>query len=171
MENQQLDHRSHLPKDRKFPLVILAHDLDVPMNLGSLFRLSDALGVERLYLTGTTPLPPNGKISKTSRSTEKYVPYEHHADPGPLVQALKAQGTTIVSLELTNQSRDIREVDFTAFARICLIVGAESVGVSPALLAASDLTVHIPMLGVNSSMNVATAAAIALFEIIRSWRL
>jgi hypothetical protein len=49
MENQQLDHRSHVATNRKFPLAILAHDLDVPMNLGSLFRLSG--------MAGCTPAP------------------------------------------------------------------------------------------------------------------
>ncbi len=167
-ENVQLDHKSHVAGQKKFPICLLADNLDGPMNLGSLFRLCDALGIEKLHLTGQVPLPPNSKISKTSRSTEKYVPYEHHEDGIQAVRSLKAQGYTIVSLEITSNSRDVRHVDFSRFARMCLIVGAERGGVRPELLDLSDLCVHIPMLGVNSSMNVATAAAIAVFEMTRS---
>ena len=62
MENIQLVHDDHHGELRRFPLSLLVHDMAAPENVGSLFRLADALGVEKLYLTGTTPLPPNRKI-------------------------------------------------------------------------------------------------------------
>lgn len=74
MPNVQLSHSQHQPVLKKFPVCLLAHDMDVPMNVGSLFRIADAFGIEAVYLSGSSPVPPSDKIKKTSRSTEKFVP-------------------------------------------------------------------------------------------------
>jgi len=166
--NQQLQHREHQRLPMKFPLVVLLDDFTVPMNVGSIFRLCDALGVEKLFLTGTTPVPPNRKIAKTSRSTHEYVSYEYHANPLDVVTSLKHSGYTILGLESTTTSVDLRALNYAALNPICLVVGSEVCGVKRALLDCCDYTVHIPMLGNNSSLNVATACAIALFEITRN---
>ncbi len=168
MPNIQLDHSHHQPACKTFPLCYLAHDFDMAVNVGSLFRIADALGVERIYLTGRSAVPPNGKLRKTSRSAEKHVSFCHAVDPVPVLQGLKAGGYRIISLELTSASIDIRELTVSASDRICLVLGSESSGVSQALLDLSEQTVHIPMLGTHSSMNVATACAIATFEITRA---
>lgn len=167
MENIQLEHGQHRGLAKKYPVCFLAHDIDVPMNIGSLFRIADAFAVEKIYLSGSSPLPPNDKIKKTSRSTEKYVPYSYENNPLDIVRGLKASGYTVISLEITSSSIDIRKLSLAADEKVCLIVGSESGGVSQALLDVSDSTIHIPMLGQNSSMNVATACSIATFEIIR----
>ena len=170
-ENIQLTHRDHQTSNAKFPLSIIANDLTSPLNVGSLFRICDALGIKTLYLCGKTPTPPDTKINKTSRSTEKYVDYEYQANAEVLVTKLKKAGFFIVSLEITSSSININSDEFkTAISSknpVCLILGAENAGVSEPLLFLSDITVHIPMYGNNSSMNVISAASIACFEIIR----
>jgi len=171
-KNIQLTHSEHQAVDTKFPLTVVANDLNSPLNVGSLFRLSDALGIEKLYLCGDTPTPPNAKIKKTSRSTEKQVDYEYLPDAENIVSELKAAGSLIISLEITTASISISsDVFHTALKNrqpVCLILGSEKTGVSEALLSLSDITVHIPMYGNNSSMNVISAASIACFEIIRN---
>lgn len=139
------------------------------MNVGSLFRIADAFGLERIYLSGSSPVPPNSKIKKTSRSTEKYVPFSYEEDPVGLVKKLKSVGYTVISLEITSTSIDIRQLSISPDEKICLILGSENAGVNSELLNVSDKTVHIPMLGRNSSMNVAAACSIATFEIIRKF--
>lgn len=143
----------------------LAHDLDAPMNVGSIFRVADALGVEKIYLTGRSAVPPDSKLRKASRATEKHVPFGHAADPLPILQELKAGGYRIISLERTSASIDVRELQTCASDRICLVLGSENAGVSRFLLDLSEQAVHIPMLGQNSSMNVAVACAIATFAL------
>lgn len=152
-----------MPPD--FELSLLLDNLTSPTNVGSLFRLADALGVSTIYLTGETQVPPNRKLSKVARSTERTVVYEYWQDGLAIIRQLKAARCTLVSLEITTQSIDLRRVDFSACNSICLIVGSEKKGIQASILALSDYTVHIPMLGGNSSMNVANASAIALFEI------
>lgn len=171
-DNTQLTHADHKPSNKKFPLCIIANDISSPLNIGSLFRLSDALGIEKLYLCGNSAIPPNSKISKTSRSTEQTVDYEHHADAEQLVSTLKNAGTLIVALEITSASIAINSDEFRNSINnnkdICLILGSENTGVSEALLTLSDITTHIPMYGKNSSMNVVSAASIACFEISKN---
>ncbi|MBV35547.1 MAG: RNA methyltransferase [Rickettsiales bacterium] len=173
-KNRQLEHTDHIAqkqlsstqKESKTRTVcLLAHDVTVPMNVGSLFRISDALGVEKIYLSGDTPTPPNNKIRKTSRSTEKYVPYESIDSPLELIDKLKKNNYTIIALEITSDSVPLQELQLKNDQKVCLILGSENTGVSKELLDLADITTHIPMLGHNSSMNVATACGIAVYAL------
>jgi len=164
--NLQLDHSSHRGAG-PLPLRLLAHDMDIALNVGALFRIADALGVEHVHLSGTSPVPPDARIRRTSRSAERHVAWSYAADPLETVAALKAQGWRIASLELSTRSIALEDLAVAPGDRLCLIVGAENAGVSQPLLDASDVTVHIAMRGRNSSMNVANACAIATWEIAR----
>ena len=170
-DNIQLSHAEHKISETRFPLYIIADNINNPSNVGSLFRLCDALGIKKLYLCGDTPIPPSPKINKTARSTEKHVDFKHCPDASSQVKKLKDEGQLIVSLEITSSSIAINSSEFSdsisSRRPVCLILGSESTGVDQALLNLSDITVHIPMLGNNSSMNVIAAASIACFEITR----
>jgi len=167
LKDYQLSHHETRRTVRKYPVSLLANDFFVPMNVGSLFRIADAFGVEKIYLCGDSPVPPNKKINKTARSTVKAVTYEYQENALETVNKLKKDGYTIVSLEITKHSIDIQDFEMRPTDKICLIIGAESSGVAQELLEASDAVVHIPMFGQNSSMNVATATSVAVFEIVK----
>ena len=136
--------------------------------------MSDALGIDKLYLCGDAPAPPNARIKKTSRSTERYTAFESHPEAEILVADLKKDDAIIISLEITSSSVSIDSAEFEQAIKqnrpICLILGAENSGVSEALLSLSELTVHIPMYGNNSSMNVISAASITCFEITKNMK-
>ncbi len=161
----QLTHQDHQAGRQQFPLVLLVHDVEVPLNIGSLFRLADALGLEKIWLTGSSPVPPNPKIRRTSRATEQYVAFAYAPAPLPVVQQYRAAGYTIASLEITSTSCELAHLPLAPNAKLCLILGAENTGVCQELLDASDVAVHIPMQGHNSSMNVTHACAIACYHI------
>ena len=165
MQNTQLDHRAHQPTPAKRALCLLAHNVQRPANVGSLFRIADALGVEKLFLTGRSCTPAHPKARKAARTTEQRVPFFHAGDPLPVVAALKPAGYRIVSLEISSASIALAELPVAPGERICLVLGNESAGICQPLLDASDATVHIPMHGENSSMNVASACAIAAYVI------
>ncbi len=145
-------------------LRLLAYNVRSLWNVGSFFRTCDAFGVERLHLTGYTGHPPRKEITKTAVGAEQFVEWEHAADPLPTIDALKADGWTIVSLELTPSA-----VDLSAYVpprgKICLVAGNELEGVPQAILDRSDATVKIPMLGKKESLNVAVATGIALHQL------
>ncbi len=168
MTSRKLTFDDHKASYFKFPISILTDNITLSKNIGALFRLCDALGVEHLYLTGDSAITSDAKFTKVSRSTERSVAFSAEQDAFSVIETLKENGYTIISLELTTQSINIRDFDFSIAEKICLILGNEARGVDDQLLAMSDHCVHIPMLGMNSSMNVICAASIALFEITQS---
>ncbi|MDH5612919.1 MAG: TrmH family RNA methyltransferase [Gammaproteobacteria bacterium] len=166
MIRKKLTFDDYVPGSRKHPISILADNITLTKNIGSLFRLCDALGIEYLYLASqSTTL--DSKFSKVSRFSERNVPYSFEQDPQQKIRQLKKNGYTIISLELTSDSTNIRDFDFSRTEKLCLILGNEAKGISDDLLAVSDHCVHIPMLGMNSSMNVICAASIAIYEMSR----
>ena len=167
MKHRKLTFEDHKASNCKHPISILADNISLTKNIGALFRLCDSLGVEHLYLTGIAATSPDSKFSKVSRFTERNVAHSIEQDALETIKQLKQQGYTIISLELTTHSKDIRGFDFTIADNICLILGNESKGVNDDLLEASDHCIHIPMLGMNSSMNVICAASIVVFEMSR----
>ena len=167
MQDYQLTYEENKPQVKKYPICLLANDMDLPMNIGSIFRVADALGVEKIYLCGKSPTPPRKKINRTARSTVRYVAHEYHENALETVTALRQAGYKIVSLEITKQSIDILDFEVQSDEKICLIIGGENMGINQTLLDASDVAVHIRMCGNNSSMNVAVATAIAVFEITK----
>ncbi len=166
-KNRQLTHTDHHAGDGRLPLILLLDGVSDPTNVGGIFRIADALGVERLLLCGHTVVPPNRRLTRTARTTDKVVAYDYCADPEAELMRLREQGYHLIALELTQHSVDLKTVDYGTWGKICLILGAEQAGVSSRLLEIVDQTVHIPMQGLNSSMNVATACAIAVHEIAR----
>jgi tRNA G18 (ribose-2'-O)-methylase SpoU len=87
-------------------------------------------------------------------------------NPVTIINALIEKGYKIISLEITSSSIDIRELKIHPDEKICLILGSEKEGINQDLLNISDHSIHIPMHGQNSSMNVATACAITCWQII-----
>ena len=163
----QLTHSETINLSKTFPLVVLCENFLSPENVGMTFRICEAMGVEHLYLTGSSPNLPNRKVVKAARSAHKQVPYSHQLDTAGLLQQLKQDGYTLIGLEITNQSKDIRSFDFKSSEKIAFVAGAERYGISAATLQVLDGTVHIPMYGVGTSMNVVTALSIGLYEITK----
>lgn len=164
----QLTHYNSNFKKQKFPITLVCDNVTNAPNLGSLFRISDAFGIEKLILCGTDILLGR-KMTKTSRATEKIVPYEIIDSISKVVETLKNDGYQIISLEITNTSKPLNTFTFTKEKPIALIIGDENFGISEEILAYSDHTVHIEMFGKNSSMNVVQATNIALYEMTKQW--
>ncbi len=161
----QLSHHNKTFEKKPFPIILVCDNISKAPNIGSLFRIADAFGVEKLLFCGQN-IPLGRRITKTSRATEKVVAYEIHEDIISLVNKLKLEGHFIVSLEITSNSISINKYNFPN-QPIALIIGDENHGVSHTILEMSDIIIHIDMFGHNSSMNVAQATSIALYEITK----
>ena len=160
----QLSHKDHRPASKRRSMSVVIQNFSAPANVGAVFRSADAFGVECVYLCGSTVAPPNTKLRRLSRAAEKYVPYQVVDDAVSLVQHLKSNGMQIISLEITSNSLPLANAPLTG-QPLCLILGTEDEGVAAELLALSDLVLHIPMCGHNSSLNVGSACAVALYEL------
>ena len=164
---QQITYPDYKPTAPKLPLWILLDDVETPRNAGIIFRLADTLGVEGLVLCGKTPLMEHRLLSRTARGADRHVPSKHIAEAEDAIEDFRNKGYTIIALEITNKSVDVKTVDFTKLDKILLIAGSESKGISQKILDKVDLAVHIPTAGYCLSMNVAMSVAIAVYEISR----
>jgi tRNA G18 (ribose-2'-O)-methylase SpoU len=162
----QLTHYNTNFKKRKFPITLVCDNVTNAPNIGSLFRIADAFGIEKLILCGAG-ISLGRKIAKTSRATEKVVDFEICESASKIVEDLKAANHQIISLEITSTSKPLHTLTFSAEKPIALVIGDENFGVSEAILNSSDRVVHIDMFGLNSSMNVVQATNIALYEITK----
>lgn len=150
-------------------LCLILHNLRSAQNVGALFRVADAVGVKKIYLTGYTPAPIDrfGRVSravvKTALGAEKYVEWEACKKLKNLLDKLIASSFQLLALEQSKRSVDYRKVKIKGPTAI--IVGNEVRGLNPAILKKCDLIAEIPMRGRKESLNVAVASGIFLFQI------
>lgn len=153
---------------RKSAALIL-HDVRSAHNVGSLFRTSDALGIEKIYLTGYTPSPldrfgrPVKEVAKTALGAEKTIPWEKTSIKA-LLNKLKEEKRTLLAIEQAENSVDYKKVkigDDTVF-----LLGNEVTGISKDILKEMDQIVEIPMKGKKESLNVAIAGSVVLFRVL-----
>lgn len=160
----QLTHEENQFKRKTFPITLVCDHIYFQQNIGSLFRISEAFGVEQIIFLGKDiPLIPR-KINKTSRSTHLHVPHIIIEEITDLTDYLLQNHFEIIALEITSDSKPLKEVNIPENQKIALILGSEIEGISDDLLKISNQIVHINMFGNNSSMNVVQAASIALYE-------
>jgi tRNA G18 (ribose-2'-O)-methylase SpoU len=150
---------------KKNPITIVLDNVLDTYNVGSIFRLADAVAAEKVILCGATLTPPNSRIKKASINTTGWVNWTYEKNTIDAVNKLKEQGATIVSVE-----QDKRSVPFYKAIYqfpLAIIVGNETSGITSDVLDASDLIVEMPMWGINTSLNVMVSAGIILYEIMK----
>lgn len=147
-------------------VVLVLDDVRSMNNVGSIFRTCDCLGIGQIYLCGITGKPPHRDIHKTSLGAENSIDWEYHEDIETLINTLKNNNYTIVGLEQTDKSTDIRNF-VSDTKQIALIIGNEVEGISDKALAKCDTLLEIPQFGTKHSFNVAVSCGIALWEMIK----
>jgi 23S rRNA (guanosine2251-2'-O)-methyltransferase len=165
------------------PISVVLDDVRSLANVGLIFRICDALRVERLYLCGITghpadPLPgrdsrprhvqdrADREINKTAVMAIPFVPWEYQPSATDVVQRLHCQGYQVVAVEQAHHSTAYTHPDIYQ-PPLALILGHERAGVAPAALDAADLCVEVPVFGMANSLNVAMACALVGYEILR----
>ena len=171
-------------------MIAILHNIRSVYNVGSIFRTADAVGVEKIYLTGITPTPldevgqPRELFSKTALGAEKFISWESFARISPVIKKLKFEGYQIFALEQSPEaisidkfchSRPDREsisrnkkwipacAGMTSFNKAALVLGNEIRGLPKSVLAQCDKILEIPMFGKKESLNVAVAFGIAAY--------
>jgi 23S rRNA (guanosine2251-2'-O)-methyltransferase len=136
-------------------------------NVGSIFRLADAVAAKKVYLCGETLTPPNPRIKKASISTWKWVDWEYAKSAKTALENLKSQisNLKIVAVEQDPRSQRFDEAQYEL--PIALVVGNETHGVSREVLDMADCIVELPMFGVNKSLNVMVTLGIVLYAVMK----
>ncbi len=151
-------------KVKKLPVYVILNSIRSAYNVGSIFRTSDGAMVEKLYICGYTPHPPQKDVLKTALGAQESVNWECIEDPAKIVNYLKKKGVKIYALEQTDSSIPhyyLTKQDFP----LCLILGNEITGVSQELIDLCDVSIEIPQFGIKQSLNVSVAYGIAIFEL------
>ena len=145
---------------------IIAHNIRSLYNIGTMFRTADALGVDRLFLTGYSGQPPRKQISKVALGAEESVEWQHYKSLSYLIKKLKKDGIKIIAFETSDQA--INYLDFKPKFPLALLLGNEVRGVSEVMLKQVDTTISLPMNGIKESLNVGVAMAVAGYHIIKN---
>ena len=144
-------------------LVLMVEGVTDNENLGALFRNAAAFGVAGVVLDATTADPLYRRSVRVSMGHVLRLPFARVADAPAAVATLQGLGFEILALTPAAGAEDIRTV--TGAGRRVLLVGAEGPGLSDRVLAAADRRVRIGMAAGVDSLNVATAAAVALHHL------
>lgn len=153
----------------KLPLVVVLDDVRSMYNVGSVFRTSDAYRVSSIYLCGITATPPHTEIHKTALGAEDSVAWTYFPSAHDAVDALHADGYTVLALEQAEGSIDLSALhaDQLHGDRFALVLGNEVKGVQQSVVDRCDGCIELPQFGTKHSLNVATAAGIAIWEFFR----
>ena len=182
--------KAKFKKLKRNPIVFILHNIRSLENVGLFFRLADAILAEKIYLTGYTGYPPltneqlamsneqsdprdpriilhaEKEINKTAIKTVPFVPWEHVENIHELTNQLTKNRYQLVGVEQTDISIDYRTTDYKL--PTALLFGHERTGVEQDILEKCDLVVHIPMLGMGNSHNVAMVGAIISTHLLSS---
>ncbi len=174
-EERQLHFREERPnwkarlkkiEQQRHSISLLLDGVGDVRNIGMLFRLADAAWLKKIYTFGSKPDLNPKKLKRIARSTNRFIPHEHLSE----VEAVKAlkEGADLIGLEITTASIPYRGLEVNR--PIVLVIGSEQRGISEELLALTDQCIHLPMYGINTSMNVAMATSIAVYELVEKCR-
>jgi tRNA (guanosine-2'-O-)-methyltransferase len=149
-------------------IALILDGLGTPANVGAIVRTAAAYRVEELWLAGATPPLSAPGVAKTAMGTDRYVPSVRVATGAAAVAQAHDGGFVVVGIELCDEAVPLHELALPP--DVCLAVGHEDHGLSRATLETCDHVAFLPMLGRVGSLNVATATALAIYEIRRrSW--
>jgi tRNA G18 (ribose-2'-O)-methylase SpoU len=152
----------------KIPVIAVLENIRSAYNVGSVFRTADAFLLEAIYITGYTCTPPHKEIKKTALGAEDSVTWQHFANANLAIETLKAAGYTVFAIEQAENSKSLEAVDFSAIEKVAVIFGNEVTGVEQTTIAQCDGVIEIPQFGMKHSLNIATAAGVVLWEIVRT---
>jgi tRNA (guanosine-2'-O-)-methyltransferase len=136
-----------------------------PVNVGSIVRLAAAYGASPLWLAGASVRPSHPGAQKTAMGTDRFLEVISDLTATEAAAAAHADGFQVVGIELADGATPLHDAEVRA--DVCLVLGHEDHGLSAATLAACDVVAYLPLVGRVGSLNVATAAGIALYEIRR----
>ncbi|MBI3972078.1 MAG: RNA methyltransferase, partial [Chloroflexi bacterium] len=145
------------------PFLVVAEAVEKPGNLGALLRTADAAGVDAVISCEPHTDWGNPNVVRASKGTLFTVPTAE-AETQPAIAWLRRHGTKIVVA--TPDARAVYS-DEDLRGPVAIVVGTERHGVSRVWLDAADVAVAIPMYGRVNSLNVATAAALVIYEVVR----
>ncbi len=153
----------------KTPVVVVLDNIRSLHNVGSIFRTSDALRLEAVYLCGITSAPPHKEIHKTALGAEDSVAWHHFKRTIDAIEKLKENQYFLIGVEQVEGSTDLRSFQVDSKKKYAIILGHEVRGIDQEVIDRCDLCLEIPQYGTKHSFNVSVSGGIVLWEIAKPW--
>ena len=151
----------------KIPIIAVLENIRSAYNVGSVFRTADAFLLEGIFICGYTCQPPHKEIKKTALGAEDSVTWKHFDNAAAAIKQLKNDGYKVYAIEQAENSLSLESIDFDSIGKIAVIFGNEVSGVEQSTIELCDAVIEIPQFGMKHSLNIATAAGVVLWEIVR----
>lgn len=156
-------------------MIVILDNIRSAHNVGSAFRTCDSFKADKLWLCGICATPPSAEIRKTALGAEESVPWEYSGSTLDVVNKLKSEGYTVVSVEQTVNSVSLENFNpstgsgtapstGSGTGKYAFIFGNEVDGVSQEVVDASDFSLEIPQFGTKHSLNVSVAIGVVLWQ-------
>lgn len=153
-------------KIKRNPIYLVLDRIIDTYNTGSLFRLADAIAVEKVYLCGDMEYPPSSRIHKAAVGTETWVPWVKKNSTLSTIKELKKKNVQIIIVEQSKNSTSYK--DIKPRFPLAIVVGNETGGIEKKVLKEADIIIELPMYGINKSFNVWGSAAVVAYKILES---
>jgi 23S rRNA (guanosine2251-2'-O)-methyltransferase len=155
-------------RSEKIPVIVVLENIRSAYNVGSVFRTADAFLVEAIYICGYSAKPPHKEIRKTALGAEETVTWKHFKTASEAIQELKNNQYRVFAAEQAENSLFLQQLEFKPDEKIAIVFGNEVTGVEQSTIHQCDGCIEIPQLGMKHSLNIATAAGVVLWELVRS---
>ncbi len=158
-----------MTSNNKYPLTIILDNIRSAYNVGSIIRTSACANIKKVITCGYTPEASHHKVSKTALGGTSMIKTEHYQNIHKLLKLLKKKNYHIFIIEISENSQSLWNTKFQ-HSNTAIIFGNEVKGIQKNILDKYHFPIiKIPMPGEKSSLNVASATAITIYEIIRQW--
>ena len=167
---QELDRKTkdEFKQAGKNPIIVVLENIRSAYNVGSVFRTADAFLIEAIYIVGYSAKPPHKEIKKTALGAEETVDWKYFKTSEEAIDLLKAKKYKVYAVEQAEGSYKLHAAGFRQNEKIAVVFGNEVSGVEQATIHLCEGCIEIPQLGMKHSLNIATAAGVVLWELIRS---
>lgn len=157
-------------QSEKTPIIVILDNIRSCNNIGSVFRTSDALLIEKIYLCGITATPPNNEIRKTALDAEKSVSWEYAENTEDIVTKLQEEGCKVYAIEQVENSISLPGFQPETGKKVALVFGNEVKGVKQSVVNLCDGSIEIPQFGTKHSFNISVSAGIVLWDIFQKMK-
>ncbi len=154
----------------KTPLVVVLDNIRSCNNIGSVFRTSDALLIEKIYLCGITATPPNAEIHKTALDAEKSVEWDYFEKTEEAITQLQNSGYKVYAIEQVEKSIMLPDFKPERDEKVAVVFGNEVKGVQQKVVNLCNGSIEIPQFGTKHSFNVSVSAGIILWDLFQKLR-
>lgn len=152
----------------KIPVIVVLENIRSAYNVGSVFRTADAFLIQAIYICGYSAKPPHKEIKKTALGAEETVEWKHFKTAKEAIEELRKQAFRIFAVEQAEKSLRLQTAGFSPKEKIAVVFGNEVTGVEQSTIHLCDGCIEIPQLGMKHSLNIATAAGVVLWELVRT---